>query len=45
MEIIRAGYTGYFIAIWDIKNQTYDNFSIVDFTNNFLGNVKDINKV
>ena len=46
MEIIRSTPDeGYFIAIWDNNNQTFDIFSINDFIENYLGNIEDINKV
>ena len=46
MQLFKSGpNTGYFIAIWDINNQTYEIFTIQDFANNYLENIESINKV
>lgn len=46
MQISNSGpNNGFFIVIFDIKNQTCDNFSIHDFMNCFLGDINDINHV
>ena len=45
MRLFKSGpETGYFIAIYDIENESYDNFSIIDFKECFLGDINSINK-
>lgn len=46
MELIKsAPDKGYLIMIWNNNSQTNEIFSINDFSNCFLGNIEDINKV
>ena len=45
MRLFKSGpETGYFIAIYDIEHESYDNFSIIDFKECFLGDINSINK-